>query len=387
MKTIKITDNSIDNWVLIEPTKQIVGFIPTEQELYNNPRTSFHNGTDDNRNSLRSIESKIQNALSKAISTNNFFEQVMLLNTYSKFLPIKYAGIINHEVGYNINPAYANFFLYNLTDNNFTDFTETITAPAENNLYNESDTEPKLVNISTGLQALRIPADKFKIDLAPKYGKWYIAVMPKYIETEISNIYQTELGSDENVLVNSIANNSEYRNINAYIVDKNPFISDTVFNLKQSNNETFSYQTNILLNSIVEIYRGDNLLTRKTIIGDNLNFNNNSPAILNLGPDMIGWDSIQTLPSVGDKIRIFPKEYYFKPINIEVDFVSTLQDIETAIRYLKNDTVRNLETNEFEVYNDNGITIDSSGNIEGKVIMKYQIGRANDKEFRKNIKI
>jgi len=52
---------------------------------------------------------------------------------------------------------------------------------------------------------------------------------------------------------------------------------------------------------------------------------------------------------------------------------------------LMNDVARDMTTGVYEIYDSNGITIDSSGNFNGNVIQQYQITQVNGYEIRKRI--
>lgn len=393
MENKKIYDNSIDNWIIIEPKKPLVNFIPLEEENYVKSRSAFHNGTDQPNTTIQNKDQSVANTY-QVSETPTDFENAEASSLVSSLLPKKFAGVHSYMIPWNIPEKFANFFLVDIVTGNFNSFSETFNKLTEVKFFDDSDTNARIVNLQQGIQAVRIPVDRLKFDGNYKYGNYILKIAPKYIEVDIINLVETNVGEDLGELANNIVNYPEKKNTKVYLVDRLPFFNDTIWDFKTfpSSNSSYSYQTNRLINSVVEIYRNGIFVGKKTIISDDLNYNGlsstpltSNTGIIALGPDLIGWDPKEETINIGDTLRIFPRETYFDSINILIEFANKKQDFDMLLRFLQNDTVRNLKTGVFEVYDDNGLTIDSNGNINGTTIMKYQVSQGNGVEYRKRL--
>ncbi len=385
----KIYDNSIENWIIIEPKKPIINFIPLEQENYIIPRSAYYNVS----NPSNIIDDKNNEIANHYANSPTNFENAQSTNLISNLLPKKFAGVHSYMSPWNINENFANFFLIDLTNDDLSSFDSTLGLLTGVNLFPDDDTNKKIVNIEQGIQAIRIPIDRF-FTTEYNYGNYIIKISPKFIETEVISVIESNVGEELNNFENNLSNNPEKKNTRAFLIDRIPFFNDTNWNFKNfpTNNSLYSKQTNRLIDSVVEIYRGGVFIGKKTIISDDLNHNGtgslpltSNTGLICLGPDLIGWDPKEEFISVGDTLRIYPRESYFDSINIFVEFLSKKQDFENLLRFLQNDTVRDLKTGVFEIYDDNGISFDQGGNINGEVIMKYQISKTEGKEFRKRL--
>ncbi len=388
----KIVDDSQDTWVVIEPKKPLVSFIPLEQENYVLGKSAFNTGTPTANTEIRNDNEDISTYAASAAEEG----KAILTSTISNLLPKKYAGVHSYLTPYNIKSDFCNFHIMNLIDNDYENLSDTQEAITETDLFDNDDSGKKIVNLHLGLQAIRIPISALKVDNVSQYGKYFIRISPKYIETTVQSVVESNVGEDLGSLNNNVTNSPEKKNSIALLVNKSDFENDGIWNFKNfpDSDSSISHQTNRLMDSVVEVYRNGDLIGTKTITGNDFNFSNSSVApftslisLITLGPDLMGWDPAEEMIGSGDVLRIYPRETYFDPIIIDIDFVSKKQDFENLLRFLQNDTVRDINTNIVEVYNDEGITVDpESGQIDGTVIMRYQVGQTDVKEYRKTLK-
>jgi hypothetical protein len=260
--------------------------------------------------------------------------------------------------------------------NDFNSLTNNI-LPQEQPLFIIGETN-QIVTIYNGLQALRIPPNKF-IDSNNNnmsYGKYMIKIVPKFIDTSVQAITNRK---HQQWPINP--NLAEGRR-KLYKVDNNPF-KGTLWNFEAS-----PYQSGRLFGSVVEVWDPSKtvLKTTKVLMENTLDLQSSAIASLVLTPDLVGFESVNEVISIGDILRIYPRETYFDSIFINLDFVKKNNSINDVLAYLRNDAVRDLTgTGIIEIYDDDGITIDSQGAVQGNVILTYQITSDGKKEIRKRI--
>ena len=321
------------------------------------------------------------------------------------YSPTEYIGAGTSLIPHIVDEAFADFSLLEAS----VDPTSAgaLNGTAVVDLYEVSDNAVKLGTYFRGMQALRIPPHRFDTTLTdpadiiannnniykPKLGKYYVKISPKYVESKV--LATTPRVDYGDAALASITNNtpaaSEYAILTPpgsfvgqrtlYFLDKTPFVS-TPWTF-----ETAPEQSGRLFGSVVEVWNstGSILKTTKTVAENAFNFSNNKDITVALEYDAFGFEAPNQTPGVGDIIRIYPRETYFDPIFIEIDYIGVGNDILSLINFMKNDVARNLETGVFEIYDDKGITIDANHNLSGKVIQAYQISREGKYEVRRGV--
>lgn len=370
-----IKDNSIDNFIPITPTKPQVGYIHKEE-------SQQFGSQDYNYDGVNNIPQTTMADTFAEISTRQG------LNSDVKDIPVNsansatdYIGIVKFDVPHIINPEFTDFLLMDVQTNPYTTIQS---APLESlitTLYESGDTDPKVIGLFNGMQALRIPANKFNnltsTPIVKNFGKYYIKISPKYIESEITSIL-----SRKHVSWQSVNPGDAEGRRTIVKVDKTPFTS-TPWGFENNNK-----QSGRLHGSIIEVWDNSLSIKKQTKISveEDLSLdNNNASASFVITPDNVGYDPSSQVPAIGDKLRIFPRETYFNPIYVEVDYQNKELDLEALIKFMKNDAARNTKTGVMEIYDDNGIVIDSQGNLNGTVIQAYQISQPQDIEIRRRI--
>lgn len=242
----------------------------------------------------------------------------------------------------------------------------------------ESTDNFRVVTLFNGLQFVKIPVNRFNditvTPLVPKYGKYYIKVSPKYIETAIT-------GTDIDPVPPIVG---PYTQI--FYIQKAP-LTNSIWDFTDP---VILQQINRLAGSIVEVWDSGLQFkkTTKMILEDNYyNLNDTSESSIVLTPNTYLKDSLDSIPAIGDVLRIYPRETYFTPIFIEVDYQNSGNDLLAAIKFLKNDATRDLISNVIEIYDDAGATVNNQGTIDGTVIQSYQITKVGNKELRKKINL
>lgn len=347
----EIFNNEKDTFLPIEVKKQIVAFYPKEESQM-----------------FQTLNSENTDKPAFDYSTNG-----VLLN--SSHTATDYIGAATKTVPCNILEEYANF---NLTD---------LDSGTTRNLFADSDIASKLSLVNTGVQLLRIPRNVFGYEVEDengvfvfnkKFGKWLISITPKFLNTNIINIVEKEHVPYEDISSNNAGDDtpvSKRRDI--IFVDLTDF-QNTIWEFE---NES---EGGVLYDSIVEVWDGSN--TRlKSIKVISEAFISNSEAKLVLYPNNFGFDSSTNEYSIGDNLRIYPKETYFDKVLIDVDFKDENKKIENLVAFMLNDVVRDMLTGTFDIYDDQGFQIDQDGNFTGKVIKRYQISATDRHELRRNI--
>jgi hypothetical protein len=364
-----ITNNDVDNWVLINPTKPIYAELPKEEsQMFFGKEYNYNPSNDDK--SIRGIDNK--NIV--IANSNNIYR----IN--SSISETDYSGIINMKV-----PTLVNDDLCQVT------FFKEDVWEVKTFFENIYITKFKKVG---NLQFINIPSNIFKKNsdesntdfenFINDYGYFYIQIEPLYIDSEIININTKEhynYDSDLSSLTNEQGNR---RNI--YTLDILNF-KNTPFNFERSYdiNILKAIWSNRLLGSLVynkDLFDNDKNI--KIITGDYFNFNTDE-AYITISPDYMGVDSPNGKFSIGDKLKIYPTESYFEPITIQINFTREINENEQIKKFLLNDAVRDFSNNIIEVYDDNGLTIEENGEVSGKVYLSFQVSEKQGKEIRKKL--
>ena len=116
------------------------------------------------------------------------------------------------------------------------------------------------------------------------------------------------------------------------------------------------------------------------------NFSVITPMQIVLSPDNMGYDASTQNPNVGDILRIYPRETFFDEVIIEVNYKDKYLQIENMISFILNDVARDMKTGTYQVYDDKGLKVETTGVITGNVIHRYQISSTDRAEIRKRIK-
>jgi hypothetical protein len=361
MEKFTIKDNTVENFLPISPKAPKFGVFPKEE---NQMFQSFdYNWIPTNQPNYSSLLSPtLQRSATDYMGVTTFEAPVVLKESL-------------------VDISYLDFQKYNfntLTSSNI----ESLMSP----LYGTGDNAPKIASIFNGLQLIRIPVDVFNDTTADPmvygYGKYYIKVSPKYIQAPVSTIEGRFHSSSFDL------NNPTHLRRRIVRVNKT-FFFNKVWNFE---NQSFAKQSGRLYGSVVEVWNS-NLTEKKDVkvIAENnlhlLASDGFSFAELHITPEIVGYEAPGQAIVPGDVLRIYPRESYFNPIYIEVTYEEKGKSLEEAVRYMKNDATRNLKTGVIEVYDDNGITFDSQGNLNGTVIQSYQVSLQGDVEVRKNLNL
>jgi hypothetical protein len=288
---------------------------------------------------------------------------------------------------------------------NFADFKIwDINSGSVSDLYDVSDSTVKAKFIRTGFQTLRIPANKLNTILTDQdaieannnsnikknFGQYYFIVAPKYVQTVIGNVIlrkHTEwldMGANGSPTVSGIhiQINPDDKRRTIYECDKDNFKT------LPWDFETSGEQSGRLYGSIVEIWDSTQTTLKqvKVMTENEFNFNTSDSMRFVLYPDNVGYDTPEQAIISGDIVRIYPRESYFNQIVLEVNYKDKTLQVENLLAFMLNDTVRDMMTGIYEIYDNNGFTIDSSGNYTGNVVNRFQIFQTDKNEARKRIK-
>jgi hypothetical protein len=359
------TDNTIVNLIPIEPSAPQMMFIPTEESA-TWPLRSY-----------TSSEAANEGISQTPYSLNSTGDpgNVDLLFPGMKN-PTHYVGVSTVNVPHVINPDFTDFIICN--DD----------IDAEELFLDESE---KIKLFDNNIQLLEVPINRFKdyeLDLF-NYGTYYLSIKPKHIETSIISV---EKGKhlDYNDLSDEYSTENDTTRRTHYEVSKEHF-EDTPWDFFDV---AYRYQKGRLLGSVVEVYSSSGELKTTRFIVNNDFFSklnitdpaNNTTARIELSPNYIGYDSPQQQIDVGDTLKIYPRETYFNPISLILNFQPTETSVKGLIQYLKNDVVRDIKTNIYQIYDEEGVSVTNGGDIDGNVVQEYQILQVGDKEVRKNFK-
>lgn len=344
----KLLDNTIDQYVVINPVKQQIAFFPKEEyQMFIGKNYDWTASNPTNPNTITEI-----------VDTST---------------PTDYIGAVNVNVPFTINPSFANFQLLSLSNNSLSSF------------YSPTDINATISTIANGIQTFRIPNNIFSTILTDataiannngsniqlNYGMYYILISPSSIDASVTSVLerfqqQQASGSNRRTLIQC---------------DKTKF-QNTLWNFEQNGE-----QSGRLYGSVVEVLDSQNNLKQIKLIAENeLNFADNSNNVeMVLQPDIVGYDTVSQVVNVGDTLRIYPKETYFDRIMIEVDYQNPYLQVQSLVGFTVNDVVRDMTSGIFEIYDNNGFTIDSNGNFEGNIQYRYQIFQKNNFEARKRL--
>jgi hypothetical protein len=336
-------------------------------------------------------------------STNSFTNPTSPYFAQRITTPTEYIGAATLPVLHSVNETFALFtYVAEATISSAAD------SIAEINLYTANDVEQKINTVFHGLQTLRIPKNRFDTVLTdqaaidanngsiykPNLGKYYVRICPKYIDTTIAGVITKVDNTDafkQALAAGATFTGTEYASLNnsyqgqrnLYLLDKEPF-KGTPWAFEQTPN-----QRGRLYGSVVEVWNSTKTILKTTkVMAENII----NPAvggndICALEYDAFGFDADGQKPSQGDILRIYPRETYFDPISIELDYVGAGNSVLELIRFMKNDVARNLVTGVYEIYDDKGISIDAQKNISGTVIQAYQISKEGTYEIRRGVGI
>lgn len=370
MNQHNIYDKSIDTFIPIEAKQPLIATLPKEESLPFQGLGWQYNANPAFPNQFQGEESTsdILLDLPTAAEVNS------KVRTPNKMLAAEFAGAITINKNYNINSDFANFKLVDLQasstlfngsslglDNFATD------------LYSNSYTGGKVINVFNGMQLLKIPLNTF-----PSLGLYYVCIMPKYIETEV--IFVTEKVHKQ---FKTGLQATDIR-FSQYDLDRAPF-ENTIWQFFEGNPLSNNpYHTNRLFGSVVEILNSSKTeIKQSKVIGGNKDMG--TAFSITLHPNNVGFDSPQNDIAVGDILRIYPRETYFEPIYLQFNVYSKNKDINTILSNTTNDAVRDLETGIISIYDENGVTINPDGTIDGTVEFSYYLFNNGNLEIRKKI--
>jgi len=381
-----ILDNTTDQYIVINPTAPNLAFYPKEE--------SFMLPQFDWDITPPATDTKTSVYVAQTSEWSNHKASGSTIPINSRASATDYIGATIQSLPYYIREQFANFTYYNPKVNGLFTLGGSLDPTIELDLFDSTDTVPKLGLIFNGLQALRIPADRFNVTLTNQeeiiangneivrkdYGKYYIKISPKYIDVEINSITDRQHKPWPDII------GDEYRR-KFYGFDSTPF-----------ENQPWDFEYKIgtvapsgrLFGSIVEILDASKTTIKQTkVCMDNIIIPVDGIGSAVLSPDIVGMEAYNQAPAVGDILRFYPRETYFNPILIELEYKNNSSTLEAAIRYLKNDIARDLNTNIIQVYDDNGISVDSQGNVNGVVTEAYQISVSQNgqQELRRQLKI
>lgn len=363
-----ISDNTIENFITLQPTTPKLLFY-SKEESWAIAGKEFDYTVPNVEKSTVDIQSEFN--AQKATSSR------MPIN--SPWTGTDYIGTNVIDLPYNIVEAFADFKLMNLVDNDFNAFNAGDIDSLTIDLYPIADVDAKLANVSNGLQIIRIPQD-ILTDLTDvdnpiyKYGNHVIKITPKYVDVVV-----TTLEAREHKQYQLTTSTSKTRR--QIITFNNSTLLGTAWSF-----ESYLEQQGRLFGSVVEIWNSGLTIKKDTkVVNENILDLTNSTGQLVIGPDLVGYNTATQAIVPGDILRIYPRETYFNPIFILLEFEDKTKNLESAIRYLKNDAVRDISNGVIEIYDDAGVQLDNEGNITGNVIESYQVSLESEKEIRRNI--
>ncbi len=371
-----LKDNTVDSYVPVTPIKPQTGYIHKEE-------SQQFSSNEYNYDGINNVpETTTEDTYSETVHRKGLSSDVKDIPTATANSATDYIGVVKYDIPHIIDEAYADFTLIDVQTNSFTTLgsanIESLAVP----LFDTADTNPKIINLFNGLQALRIPANKFNdITVTPtlnKFGKYYVKISPKYVKTTVTTILLRNHVTWQLVNVNDAEGRRQVINC-----DNTPFQS-TPWGFNGINNK----QKGRLHGSIIEIWDSGEITKKQTKVSveNSLGLDGSSGiASFVITPDVVGYDAPDQVIGGGDVLRVYPRETYFNPIFIEVDYQNKDLDLEALIKFMKNDAARNLKTGVIEIYDDNGVVIDAQGNLNGTVIQAYQISQQKDAEVRRRI--
>ena len=374
--TFELTDNSVDKYVLINPTKQqFFSVAKEESQMFPSADYNFSGVVPSDYTNDPNWQTENRDI---QISTTTDTH----LN--ASFMPLDYIGMSNYNIPVFISELFSDIKLYDVNNGSI------------NNFYASSG---NLQNISNGVQLMKIPANIFNTTLTDpvaiannggsnilnNYNSYYILVSPKYVQSTISQItpavnYEFSLNYLNTITIGGQVLPAQKRR-RIYSCPNEDF------KLLPWNFEAQPNQAGRLLGSVIEIWDSTATVLKQTkIVNENdLNFTETLAKFV-ISPDNVGYDPIEYQTAPGDVVRIYPRETYFNQFILEVNYVDNTKTIKAALEFMLNDVARNMSNGIYEVYDDAGVTVDTAGNFEGNVIQKYQISQYGIFELRKKLK-
>ena len=399
-----ITDNTADQYFLINPTKQQLAFFPKEEsQMFQGRSYDYLSGTNPQQISentenrafierLKETTNTVDTTLGgiSPIPSNITSYNYGLTDINSSHTPTDYIGASVYTIPAIINTDFTDFF--------YIDSTNTIS-----NLFDTTDTNTKVVSLFPGMQKLRLPKNRFNTILTVpsdilanngsnvvyNYGSYHIVIKPKYFETSILSFENstqtrwedlpTSISGDGSSSTLNLSSTTKRRTI--VTCDKDGFLG-TIWNFENN-----AKQSGRLFGSVVEVWNSTKTVLKqsKVVMENQFNLDVPSDVQLVISPDNMGYDVENQSITTGDILRIYPRENYFDQIIIEISYQNSSTQVTSLVSFMVNDVVRDLSNGIIEIYDDKGITIDSSGNFNGNVIKRYQIAQYNNFEVRKKI--
>ena len=368
MQEYSLKDHGIVNYIPVEFIKSLYAEILKEESQTYLGKDFSYDPTNPRPNTLATgnideVKDQVQNGVEKRIRIN------------SPISESDYAGIIND----NINITQDEDFI---TVSYFKEGVWSELPLYPNNLVQKLRTvigRQFLVLYDNTFNTLNTDTNTW----TQNYGNYYICIEPLYIETTVTVVIPKDYIQYGSNLVAVVLTSSRHTQ---YVLDILPFRGSKLFLERSFNGATNeAIFSNRFVGSVVHA-KNINLTDKnvKVITNDYFNFNNNV-AKITMAPDYMGIDSPFNTIGVGDKLRIYPKECYFKPITIKVQYTQETNALDLMRQYSLNDAVRDLTTNIIEVYDDNGLTINPDGGIDGRVIFSYVISQEGTKEVKRRL--
>lgn len=369
-------DNSVNDFVVLEPKKQQAVFFPKEEsQMFIGKESNYVSADTSLMSDNQDLDSFANRALGGYLPLN------------SSQTATDYIGAINMQVPFSLQDSFVDINFYDVQRDVF------------QTLFDDTDTTQKIKSIVNGLQTLRLPSNVFNTLITTtdidaimanggspyinNYGYYYIFIKSKFIQSTISNVIPRTHISWEDLASNNDGTGTPInKRRTIYECDKADF-ENTPWLLENS-----PEQSGRLFGSVVEVW--DTTLTtlkQIKIMNENVfNFSVADEMQFVLTPDNMGYDSPTQEISNGDIIKVYPRETYFNEIVIEINYKDKYLQIENMISFMLNDVARDTQTGAYQIYDDAGLTVEPTGLITGNVIHRYQISQTDRFELRKRIK-
>lgn len=390
MTNFQLKDHTVDQFVPLDPKTEQIGFFATEESFVFQTRDhdfDIVGATPETQTELRTSQVLSHQATGS------------LIPIPGNISPTEYMGATTYTVPKIIDPTFADFFAVDLQTNDFNALANATTVEQfAEDLFPNDDTDAKVATIFNGMQVLRIPANRFNTiltdpqeiennngsEIVENLGKYFIKVSPKFIETTIEQIDRGKHFRWDQLDTQIVGGIFEERRTRT-------LLSTAPFEGTPWDFEATPGQRGRLFGSVVEVWTADlKRLKQHRIVGEhalNVTSTTTDVSAFILYPNIKGYDPAADIPTVGDVVRVYPRESYFKPIYIDVDYIGANNDILSLVRFMKNDVARNLDNGVFEIYDDSGIQIDEDGNLSGTVTQSYQISKEGNFEVRRRLDI
>jgi len=371
-----ITDNTVDNNYAINPTKQQLFYVPKEESQMITGKTFSFTGT-------RPVGYN-NDPLNETVNRDSTVANGITANT--SFTDTDYVGLSVYDVPTFLVEGYYDFTIIDLIR------TRNMIVNTTNNY---------LTNVANGIQLIRVPSGLLNVVLTDAtaiaanngstlkkyYGDYYFTITPKFFTTSVIAVdsrgqYDTNNLNDD---VNSTDPDNivpTYKRRTVYECNKTDGLG-LLWNFEQN-----GLQSGRLIGSVVEVWDSSQTVLKqvKVINESEFNFTDVSKNFnIVMSPDTVGYDSPVQAVGVGDVLKIYPRETSFNQLTILLSYQNQSTQTSSALSFLMNDVARDMTTGVYEIYDSNGITIDSSGNFNGNVIQQYQITQVNGYEIRKRI--